>query len=88
MIGVIFFRLLGAIFLVLGIIGILTPIPFGIVFLLLAMLCILPTTPSAARFIRRWRMRSPRIDRLLGDLTLRLPMPYRRILRKTDPYKY
>jgi hypothetical protein len=74
----------GWLFLVLGIIGALTPIPFGLVFLALAMLLLIPTTPAAAPIVRRLRMRSSRFDRLMTAVIRRTPAPYRRILRRTD----
>ena len=74
----------GWFFLVLGIIGVLTPIPFGIVFLVLAMLLLIPTTPGSARALRRARARSSRFDRMMAAVIRRAPMPYRRILRQTD----
>jgi len=75
---------LGALLLVLGVIGVLTPIPFGIVFLVLSMLLLIPTTPGVADAIRRLRVRSPRVDLLMADIVRRSPAPYRRILRQTD----
>jgi len=71
---------------VIGIVGVLTPIPFGIVFLVLAMLLLIPTTPGAAGLEKRMRMRmrSSRFDRTMAALTRRAPAPYRRILRRTD----
>lgn len=75
---------LGLLFLLLGIVGILTPIPFGIVFLVLAMLLLIPTLPNAAGLVRRLRMRSARFDRGMTAVIRRAPAPYRRILRQTD----
>jgi UPF0716 family protein affecting phage T7 exclusion len=75
---------LGSVFLVLGIVGVLTPIPFGFVFLVLAMLLLIPTTPGAAQLVRRMRTRSSRFDRIMAAVIRRAPAPYRRILRQTD----
>lgn len=76
--------IIGFVFLVIGIIGILTPIPFGIVFLTLSFLLLVPTTPGAARVIRRLRHSSDHFDGLMAAVIRRLPSPYRRILRETE----
>ena len=79
------FITLGFIFLIFGIIGILTPIPFGIVFLVLAIVLLVPTVPQSAGFIKALRLRFNIVDRGLGTITRNAPMPYRRILRQTEP---
>ncbi len=76
--------ILGFICLFFGIIGMLTPIPFGVFFLVLSFLLLIPTTPGAARIIKRLRHRSVRFDRMMAAVIRRLPLPYRRILRQTD----
>lgn len=76
-------QLVGFVFLALGIVGVLTPIPFGLVFLVLSFLLLIPTTPQAAHHIKRFRRWSPRFDRLMTGATSRAPAPYRRILRET-----
>lgn len=80
--------MLGFVCLVIGIIGILTPIPFGLIFLMLALLLLIPTTPGAARLVRRLRIRFGRFDRLMALAIRRSPAPYRRILRRTDIDQY
>ena len=75
---------LGSVFLVFGIVGVLTPIPFGIVFIVLAMLLLIPTTPGTARLVQRMRSSSSRFDRMMVAVIRRAPVPYRRILRQTD----
>ena len=77
-------RGLGSVILLLGVIGVLTPIPFGIVFIVIAMLLLIPTTPSFTRMVRRMRVRSSRFDRVMEAAIRRTPAPYRRILRQTD----
>ncbi len=74
----------GYICLVFGIAGLLTPIPVGIIFTVLAALLLIPTSPRAARALRYLRTRSSRIDRKVADIARRVPSPYRRILQKTE----
>lgn len=80
-----FFALLGLVFFIIGVVGILTPIPFGLVFLTLSIIFLVPTVPQFANFIQMLRARFGLLDRGLGVLTRRAPMPYRRILRQTEP---
>jgi len=77
-------KVLGYLFLLLGIVGLLTPIPFGIVFTILAILLLVPTSPGSARVIRYLRRKSRRLDRVMTLIIRRAPAPYRRILRQTD----
>jgi hypothetical protein len=74
----------GYVFLLIGIAGLLTPIPFGVVFFTLALLLLIPTTPWVTRRVQRLRQRWARLDRMMAGLIRRLPVPYRRILRQTD----
>jgi hypothetical protein len=75
---------IGFILLFVGIVGVLTPIPFGIFFLILAMLFLIPTTPAVLRGVRHLRRRYPAFDGRMLALTRRLPYPYRRIFRRTE----
>lgn len=77
-------KALGWVLLVIGVVGILTPIPFGIFFLMLSMLLLIPTTPGMARFVQRMRRKSPKLDRSMEAVIRRAPAPYRRVLRQTD----
>ena len=77
-------QVIGYMFLALGIIGMLTPIPLGLVFFVLALLFLIPTSPRVTRAVHRLRARSARLDRALTTLIRKLPSPYRRILRRTD----
>jgi len=74
----------GYICLAFGIAGLLTPVPVGIIFMVLAALLLIPTSPRAARALRCLRTRSSRIDRGVTDIARRVPSPYRRILQKTE----
>ena len=76
--------LFGLAFLVIGVVGIATPIPFGIVFLTLSIVMLVPTVPGAAGAVRSVRRRSRAFDSVMGAVTSRAPMPYRRILRQTE----
>ena len=77
-------RMIGLIFLAAGIVGILTPIPFGIVFVVLALVFLIPTTPVAVSTVKVLRRRSTRFDRAIHGISYRLPFPVRRILRRTE----
>lgn len=77
-------KFLGWVLLFIGIVGVLTPIPFGIVFLALSLVLLIPTSPGLTRFLQRMRRRSPKIDRSMAAVIRRAPAPYRRILRQTD----
>lgn len=77
-------QLIGYVLLALGIVGMLTPIPLGLVFFVLALLLLIPTSPRVTRAVQRLRTRSARLDRALSTLIRKLPSPYRRILRRTD----
>lgn len=79
-----FFQGIGFILLFVGIIGVLTPIPFGLFFLILSMLFLIPTTPSVVKVVRHLRRRYPAFDARMDALTRRLPYPYRRVLRRTE----
>ncbi len=79
---------IGFVFLLVGFVGVLTPIPFGLVFLLLALLMLIPTTPGVARLVQRVRRKSSRFDQLMILAIRKSPAPYRRILRRTDVDQY
>lgn len=76
--------LLGYLCLLIGFVGVLTPIPFGLVFLILACLLLIPSHPGATRVLRALRLRFRRFDTLMSKAASNLPSPYRRILRRTD----
>ncbi|MEE8370982.1 MAG: hypothetical protein V3R73_02465 [Sphingomonadales bacterium] len=77
-------RAVGVVLLAIGIVGILTPIPFGLVFIVLALLLLIPTTPAVANLLKVLRRRSARFDLMMIKVSARLPFPYRRILRQTE----
>ncbi|MBL4788918.1 MAG: hypothetical protein JKY60_07675 [Kordiimonadaceae bacterium] len=77
-------RLIGGILCFFGIIGMLTPIPFGIVFFVIGLLFLIPSTPSAANGVRWMRKKVRIFDRAMTAITNKMPYPYRRILRSTE----
>ena len=78
------FMVIGLILLLFGIVGVLTPIPFGLFFIVLALLILIPTAPGTAGIVRKLRLKYPRFDRFLDAVTRRMPTPYRRILKQTE----
>ena len=81
----IFCSLLGFIFLFIGIIGMLTPIPFGLLFVIIALMLLIPSTPWFARLLQRSRTRSGMVNKAFDGITRRAPAPYKRVLRETEP---
>lgn len=77
-------QVIGFSLLVIGVIGILTPIPFGLIFLVAALVVLIPTSPRTVRAVQGLRGRSSAADRAMYALTSRTPMPYRRLLRRTE----
>ncbi|NVJ98666.1 MAG: hypothetical protein HWE25_10970 [Alphaproteobacteria bacterium] len=77
-------QIIGGAFCFFGIIGMLTPIPFGIIFFVIGLLFLIPTTPSVTRLVRRARGRFDMFDRAMDAVTRRAPAPYRRVLRRTE----
>lgn len=84
MLGRLFAQVLGFVLLIIGLIGILTPIPFGLVFLAAALVILIPTSPGTVRTVQDMRRRSSLVDRALHSMTLKTPAPYRRLLRRTE----
>jgi len=81
-------RIIGGIFSVIGVLVLILPIPLGLiigmVFLLIGLMFLIPSTPSTAKFVRSARMKASWFDRAMTSMTRRLPAPYRRILSKTE----
>lgn len=77
-------QILGASLCLLGIVAMILPIPFGIIIFVIGLMFLIPTTPSAAKAVRWARRRLRVFDRLMSAVTVRLPYPYRRILRETE----
>lgn len=77
-------RVIGFLLLAIGIIGVLSPIPFGLLFIMLSMLFLVPTTPSFTRLVKRMRRKYPTMDKSMTSMTGKVPYPYRRVLRETE----
>lgn len=77
-------RIIGGALCFFGLIGMLTPIPFGLILFVIGLLFLIPSTPSAANAVR-WARRKVRVfDRVMSAATNRMPYPYRRVLRETE----
>jgi len=81
-------RIIGGALCFFGVIGMLTPIPLGIVPFILGLMFLIPTTPSAATFVRKARGRIGIFDRTMTAVTRRAPTPFRRVLRMTEVNLY
>lgn len=77
-------RTIGTFFCLIGIVGMLTPIPLGLIFFIIGLMFLIPSTPSAATAVRWARRKSDIFDRSMDAVTVRLPVPYRRALRQTE----
>jgi len=77
-------RIIGLVLCLFGLIGMLTPIPLGILPFIVGLMFLIPTTPSAARAVRGARRKIRIFDRLMSAATNRMPYPYRRVLRETE----
>lgn len=77
-------RIVGSALCFFGILGMLTPIPFGLILFIIGLLFLIPSTPSAANAVR-WARRKIRLfDQVMSAATNRMPYPYRRVLRETE----
>ena len=77
-------RILGAVLTAFGVLGMLTPIPFGLIFFIIGLMFLIPSTPGAATLVQKARARVGMLDRSLYAISRRLPLPYRRILAMTE----
>ncbi|WP_286830636.1 MULTISPECIES: hypothetical protein [Kordiimonas] len=77
-------QLIGSVFCIFGIFGMLTPIPFGLIFFMIGLLFLIPTTPWVTRLVRRTREKFATFDRAMDAVTRRAPAPYRRVLQRTE----
>ena len=77
-------RLIGSAFCLFGIVGMLTPIPFGLILFVIGLMFLIPTTPSVTRAVRHARSRIGFFDRAMDAATRVMPAPYRRVLRRTE----
>ncbi len=77
-------RIIGGAFCFFGVLGMLTPIPLGLIFFIIGLMFLIPSTPSSARVVRAARRKIGLFDRAMSGITNRLPLPYKRILRQTE----
>jgi len=77
-------QLIGSAFCLVGLVGMMTPIPFGLILFVIGLMFLIPTTPSVTRSVRWARGRSGLFDRSMHAVTRRAPAPYRRVLRRTE----
>ena len=77
-------QIIGIIFMLFGLVGMLTPIPFGIIFFAIGLMFLLPTSPWLVRFIQKLRRKYRRVDNVFHSMTRRAPTPYKRVLRETE----
>ena len=77
-------QVIGFVFLLFGFIGMLTPIPLGIVFFFIGLMFLIPTSPWVVRLIKKIRRKSRRVDTAFHAMTRRAPQPYKRVLRETE----
>ena len=77
-------RVIGSALCFFGLIGMLTPIPFGLILFIIGLLFLIPSTPSAANAVRWARRKVGVFDRVMSAATNRMPYPYRRVLRETE----
>lgn len=80
------FLLILAIFLILtGLIVLPLPIPFGALMIVMGVSILISTNDKAADWIRRYRVRHPKLNERLLGLERRLPERLARIVRRTSP---
>lgn len=77
-------RIIGSALCFFGIIGMLTPIPFGLILFIIGLMFLIPSTPAAAGLVRKARKNIGIFDRAMAFATEKSPHPYRRILRTTE----
>lgn len=77
-------RVIGIVFVLLGIVLGIAPIPIGWLMMLIGLMFLIPTTPSVVRLIKGMRRRSSTVDKAFTGLARRAPTPYRRVLKETE----
>lgn len=81
-------QLIGSSLMIIGVFGMLTPIPFGLFFFIAGLMFLVPTTPWVTSGVKGARARIGLFDRVLYAASDRLPYPMRRILRQTETDRY
>lgn len=75
---------IGSALCLIGVVGMLTPIPFGLFVFIIGLLFLIPASDRATRLVRGARRKISPLDRAMSAVTKRMPVPYRRVL--TDTY--
>ena len=79
-------RVIGFAFLIFGLIGMLSPIPFGLVFFIIGLMFLIPTTPFVTKMVRKARGSIGLFDKAMCHATRRAPYPMKRVLRETESF--
>jgi hypothetical protein len=77
--------IIAIVLIVVGLIVLPLPIPFGAIMIVTGLGILIATNQSVAEWVRRRRMKSPRIDGWLASAEMRLPGKLGQILRRTAP---
>jgi hypothetical protein len=77
--------ILAIVLIVVGLIVLPLPIPFGAIMIVTGLGILISTSETAADWVRRRRMKSPRVDGWLASAERRLPGKLGEILRRTAP---
>ena len=77
--------LVGFIFLVFGLIALLSPIPFGFIFVALGLIMLIIAAPPVRRWLKRLRKRWPWLNRQLSQAQEKLPETIAEPLRESEP---
>lgn len=78
-------RIFGGALTFFGLVSMLTPIPFGLVFFVIGLLLLVPSTPGTADAVRWSREKLALFDKALTKIGDKSPVPIRRVLRMTEP---
>lgn len=80
-----FYKLLGALFILAGLPLFWTPVPIGAALILIGLSLLVANSTMVQRWLQRRRRRHPKLDRWLARSEKYLPPALRRILRTTQP---
>ncbi len=79
-------QLVGSILIIVGLIVLPLPIPFGLIMVTLGVTLLAPYIPAFQRLVRAIRRKWPEIDRSLLRYRHRLPAVIRKTIDKTHPH--
>lgn len=80
--------IIGTVLCLIGIVGMLTPIPLGLIIFIIGLMFLIPSSPAAAGYVRFARRKIGLFDRAMSAITNKMPVPYRRVLRRTEVNGY